>query len=150
MIALGVLFGIVLGVAALVFLMLFAALLTTGIYFIVPRLQETFAAVPFSVLWRHYRETLSRPLADKTVEPTPLVLVVLCNEPLTNPQYLVGLAGRHPVFTADKANAKRLELGDLAVKQWVYVLDQRHGYGDVFVCFAHPELRGNAGHGEPR
>ena|SRR5438552_1196883 len=134
MIALSVLLGIAVGIAALVFLTLLAALLTTGLYYLIPRLQETFAAIPFSVLWRHYRESLSRPLNDKAVEATP-TLIVLCKEPLRNPGYLVGLAGRNPVFTPDKVSAKRLELGDLAVKQWVYVLEDRHGI-DCFLCFA--------------
>lgn len=135
MIALSVLLGIFIGVAALVFLALFAAILTTGLYFIIPRLQETFAAVPFSVLWRHYRESLSRPLLTEKTPEQPPVFVVLCQNPIKEPAYLVGLSRGRVVFTNDKREAKALELGDLAVRAWLHTLDDRHGV-DCFVCYA--------------
>jgi hypothetical protein len=133
-----VLFSILLGMAALVFLAFFAAVLTAGIYFVLPHLQHTFAAIPLRLL---LRELLSRrKVAEVNDDKQDPVIVVLGRDVLAQTKFLVGMANGRLVFDSSRKTAKRMHLNDtLALRAWLHLLEERHGMPDVFILYAKQE-----------
>ncbi|HWZ97271.1 MAG TPA: hypothetical protein VN025_05875 [Candidatus Dormibacteraeota bacterium] len=123
-------------VVALVFMTIIASILAAGIFLLVPRLQETWVSISLWVLAKHAVMVAARELQQRTagsLETPPQFAVAICVSPLRSPEYLVGLSGRKPIWSRDKTDARII--GDLlATKAWMFTLEERHGYEDVFVC----------------
>ena len=72
----------------------------------------------------------------------PPVRIVLARSPLSNTEYLVGVASRKMVWTLSKQNARILLLSDrLAVRSWI-AYAQRKDEGEVFICAMQSNQKG--------
>ncbi len=131
----GLLTILIIGFAALVglvFLAIIAAILAAGIFFLLPQLEQTWAAVSLWVLALHAARVAARALQRTPDDPEPQFAVSICIRPLRSTEYLVGLSGRTPVWSGNKDDARVIE-DLLATRAWVYTLEERHGL-NVFVC----------------
>src|SRR5437016_12158245 len=90
----------------LVFLAIVAAVLTAGIFFLLPQLEQTWAAVSLWVLAQHAARVAAMALHRSPDNPEPQFAVPICISPLRSTEYLVGLAGRKPVWSGNKADAR--------------------------------------------
>jgi len=134
LIVLGVLLGVLMGIAALLTMVLLAGALVAGLFTVAPHLESSWLNVQITVgKWR---------MPDKTWTEEQPFRVALCVSPLRKPSYLVGLVrerGVHRIaWSNDKAHARVVE-DKLALRSWLWTLEERHGL-NVFVCVP-PERR---------
>src|SRR5438105_3877882 len=90
----------------LVFLIIIATILTAGIFFLVPHLEQTWMALSLWVLAKHATRVTARALQRTLATPSRSFAVSVCIRPLAHPQYLVGLSGRKPVWSVNKEDAR--------------------------------------------
>jgi len=120
----------------LVFMTIVATILAAGVFYLLPQLEQTWAAVSLWVLALHAARVAARALKRTPDDPEPQFAVSVCIHPLGNPEYLVGFVpcdrGTHRIaWSNDKAHARVIE-DKLALKAWIWTLEE--GHFDVFVC----------------
>lgn len=141
---LAVLFAIVMGVAALFGVTLFAALATwllAEMFDVIARARDaTDLAALYgrlrALLEQHHQKVFARPLLPEELHT---LAVSICVEPLGRPRptaYVVGINPRdHAIIFSDRKHDARVLHDLLAVKSWMLVIEDRTGR-DPFVVVA--------------